>query len=66
MKASPHQDQRCVFQVPPAGTGFVVNTYSGQCLIVPNENSRTMQLMAIEDRGDATDGEIRQWTSSAD
>lgn len=66
MKVSPHHDMKCVFAVPPAGTGFVADTYAGQCLIAPNENAKTMQLMAIEDKGDNTDGEIRQWTASAD
>ena len=62
-KTSPYREDRCVFQVVNA---FVPNANSGQCIMIPNNNARTIQLVAIEDRGDNTDGETKSWMATAE
>ena len=62
-KTSPYREDRCVFQVVNA---FVHNANSGQCIMIPNNNARTIQLVAIEDRGDNTDGETKSWMATAE
>ena len=62
-KTSPYREDRCVFQVVNA---FVHNANSGQCIMIPNNNARTIQLVAIEDRGNNTDGETKSWMATAE
>jgi len=62
-KTSPYREDRCVFQVVNA---FVVNANSGQCIMIPNNNARTIQLVAIEDKGNNTDGETKSWMATAE
>ena len=62
-KTSPYREDRCVFQVVNA---FVHNANSGQCIMIPNNNARTIQLVAIEDKGDNTDGETKSWMATAE
>ena len=62
-KTSPYREDRCVFQVVNA---FVHNANSGQCIMIPNNNARTIQLVAIEDKGNNTDGETKSWMATAE
>ena len=62
-KTSPYREDRCVFQVV---AGFVQNANSGQCIMIPNNNARTIQLVAIEDKGNNTDGETKSWMATAE
>jgi len=62
-KTSPYREDRCVFQVVNA---FVANANSGQCIMIPNNNARTIQLVAIEDKGNNTDGETKSWMATAE
>ncbi len=62
-KASPYQENRCLYVTAAA---FQANTYSGQCLLIPNEGAKTMQLVAIEDKGNGEDGETKSWTATAE
>ena len=62
-KTSPYREDRCVFQVVNA---FVADANSGQCIMIPNNNARTIQLVAIEDKGNNTDGETKSWMATAE
>ena len=62
-KTSPYREDRCVFQVVNA---FVPDANSGQCIMIPNNNARTIQLVAIEDKGNNTDGETKSWMATAE
>jgi len=62
-KTSPYREDRCVFQVVNA---FVHNANSGQCIMIPNNNARTIQLVAIEDKGNNTDCETKSWMATAE
>ena len=62
-KESPYNGAKCLFAV---NTVFTPDTFSGQCLLRPNQNARTIHLIAVEDKGDGTDGETKTWTASAD
>ena len=62
-KVSPYNETRCLFQVV---TAFATNGNSGQCVLIPQNAARTIQLIAIEDKGDGTDGETKTWTAAAE
>ena len=62
-KTSPYREDRCVFEVVAA---FAHNANSGQCIMIPNNNARTIQLVAIEDKGNNTDGETKSWMATAE
>ncbi len=65
-KTGPYNEAKCLYAVAAAGTGFVKDTYSGQCLLIPNEGAKTIQLIAVEDNGDGKDGETKTWLATAE
>lgn len=64
MKTSPYDNNKCVFLVMAAADP---TKGIGQCIIEPNELSKSMRLIAVEDKGDGvTPGETKVNTASAE
>jgi prepilin-type N-terminal cleavage/methylation domain-containing protein len=62
-KTGPYNEAKCLYAVAAV---FAANANSGQCLMIPNEAAKTIQLIAIEDKGDGTDGETKTWLATAE
>lgn len=75
MKTSPYYEATCLYYVAPAETAAApFNVVAdqplgqeGQCVLIPNEGSKSIRLVAIEDDGKAgTMGETKTWTAVAE
>lgn len=66
-KASPYNESECLFlELASVPAAFTAANGVGQCVLVPNEASKTIQLIAVEDKGDGTAGETKVWTAAAE
>lgn len=65
LKLSPYTEAKCVFSVQ-AAPYVVAATEVGQVVLEYNEASKSIRVIAIEDRGDGNIGETKVLTSAAE
>jgi len=66
IKPSPYRENVCLFTIL-ASAPADYKAQRGQCVLIPNNTARTVQLVAVEDRGDGVNaGETKTWTASAE